>query len=265
MSGVSGVRTASKGNLPPLIRALLRPSVYPHPAPDVELIQTHISYVLLAGDYVYKIKKPLALGFLDYSTLARRRYYCRQEVLLNSRLCSDTYLGVVAIREENGEFSLQDGGRIVEYAVKMRRLPEERMMDRLLARGAVNEEMVGAIAERLAPFHAKAETSQRIAQYGDRSIRYAWRENFRQWAPYVGQILTPGQDRALRAYGEAFFARRDGVLQRRVEQLRIRECHSDLRADAVCFTDGMRPAYLPCPVSKSPEDTAAILRHYSCR
>ena len=129
-----------RSDLPPLIRALLRPDAYTHPVDRVELIQTHISYVLLAGDYVYKIKKPVNFGFLYFSTLGKRRYYCRQEVILNSRLCSDTYLGVVPIFERDGAFALgQSGvrGGAVEYAVHMRRLPAERMMDRLLAKGAV--------------------------------------------------------------------------------------------------------------------------------
>jgi len=225
--------------LPPLIRSLLHPSVYPHPAPKVELVQTHISYVLLAGDFVYKIKKPVDFGFLNYTTLARRRFYCRQEVLLNSRLCSHTYLGVVAIRSQNGKLSFTGRGRIEEYAVKMRRLPEERMMNRLLEKGAVDREMIRAVAERLAAFHTEAATDQRSARSGDQALRYAWRENFDQWSPYVGQTLTAEQDRILRCFGEAFFVRKRAVLERRVTQLRIRECHSDLRSDAVCFTDGI--------------------------
>jgi aminoglycoside phosphotransferase family enzyme/predicted kinase len=229
----------SLSGLPPLIRALLNPSVYPHPVPRVELVQTHISYVLLAGDFVYKIKKPLDFGFLDYTTLAKRRYYCHQEVLLNSRLCSDTYLGVVAIRSGNGDVSFTGRDRIVEYAVKMRRLPQERMMNRLLEKGAVDKKMILAVAERLVAFHAKAETSARSARSGDRAVRYAWRENFDQWSAHVGQTLTAEQDRILRCYGEAFFARKRAVLERRVAQLRIRECHSDLRSDAVCFSDGV--------------------------
>jgi aminoglycoside phosphotransferase family enzyme/predicted kinase len=228
-----------KFQLPPLIRALLNPSVYPHPAPSVELVQTHISYVLLAGDYVYKIKKPVDFGFLDYSTLAKRRYYCGQEVRLNSRLCAETYLGVVAIRKDKDNVSLSDRGRVVEYAVKMRRLPEERMMDRLLEQGAVDRSMIRSVAARLAVFHANAQTSKLSAHTGDRAIRYAWRENFVQWAPSVGEMLTAEQDQILRCFGEAFFARKNAVLERRVAELRIRECHSDLRSDAVCFTDGV--------------------------
>ena len=202
-------------------------------------MQTHISYVLLAGEYVYKIKKPVNFGFVDYSTLAKRRYCCRQEVLLNSRLCADTYLGVVAIRSHEGSVSFAGRGRIVEYAVKMRRLPQEKMMDRLLEKGDVDTEMIRAVAERLAAFHAKAETTERIARSGNRALRHAWRENFDQWAPSVGQTLTAEQDRILRCFGGAFFARKNAVLERRVAQLRIRECHSDLRSDAVCFTDGV--------------------------
>ncbi len=202
-------------------------------------MQTHISYVLLAGDYVYKIKKPVDFGFLDYSTLAKRRYYCGQEVRLNSRLCSDTYLGVVAIRSHNDSVSFTGRGHIVEYAVKMRRLPGERMMDRLLEKGAIDDSMIRSVAARLQAFHANAETSKLSAGAGDRAIRYAWRENFDQWAASVGQTLTAEQDRILRGFGEAFFARKSAVLERRVAQLRIRECHSDLRSDAVCFTDGV--------------------------
>ena len=225
--------------LPPFVRALLSPAAYPHPVDRVDLVQTHISYVFLAGDHVYKVKKPVDFGFLDFSTLGKRRYYCRREVILNSRLCPDTYLGVSRIRERDSRISLDGEGRIIEYAVHMRRLPGERMMDRLLESGAVTEAMVRALAERLADFHARSETSPRIAEYGDWAIRYAWAENLRQWADYIGDTITEEQDRILRAYGQAFFARQREVLQRRVRDLRIRDCHGDLRSDAVCFSDGI--------------------------
>jgi aminoglycoside phosphotransferase family enzyme/predicted kinase len=229
----------AKAELPPLIRALLRPSAYPHPVERVRLAQTHISYVLLAGEHVYKIKKPVNFGFLDFSTLAKRRYYCQQEVLLNSRLCPDAYLGVLPIRQEGDRISLEGKGRVVEYAVHMRRLPAERMMDQLLAEGKVTPAMVRQIADRLAGFHGEAESSPRIARYGDWAVRYAWDENLRQWADYIGQTITEEQDRALRAYGETFFAQRRALLSSRVEELRIRDCHGDLRSDAVCFEDGL--------------------------
>jgi len=204
----------------------------------VLLVQTHISYVLLAGDFVYKIKKPLDMGFLDYSTLGKRQYYCRQEVVLNSRLCSDTYLGVVPVRESTDGFHIGGKGKIVEYAVHMKRLPEERMMHRLLEAGKVTPAMVRRVADRVAQFHAEVETSKRIAEYGGWAIRYAWDENIDQWAPYIGDTISAEQDRILKAYGEAFFARNEELLEKRVADRRIRDCHSDLRSDAVCLVDG---------------------------
>jgi aminoglycoside phosphotransferase family enzyme/predicted kinase len=225
--------------LPPFVRALLSPAAYPHPVDRVRLLQTHISYVFLAGDHVYKVKKPVDFGFLDFSTLGKRRYYCRREVVLNSRLCSDTYLGVSPIRERDGVVTVGGKGTIIDYAVHMRRLPADRMMDRLLEADAVTPAMVRALADKLADFHARAETSARIAEYGDWAIRYNWRENVQQWQPYIDRTVSEEQDRVLRAYGEAFFARRAGMLRRRVEERRIRRVHADLRSDAVCFTDGI--------------------------
>ena len=123
----------------------------------------------------------------------------------------------------------------------MRRLPDERMMHNLLERGQVTTGMVEVVAEKLAAFHEKSETSPRIAEYGSWAIRFAWEENIRQWQPEMGMTLTADQDRILHSFGEAFFARKRDVLQRRIANLRIRECHSDLRSDAVCFSETAGP------------------------
>ena len=225
--------------LPSFIRALLRPEAYPHPVDRVELLQTHISYVLLAGEHVYKIKKPVDFGFLDFSTLGKRRYYCRKEIELNSRLCDETYLGLSRVRRRGRRVTFDGEGEIIEYAVHMRRLPADRMMDRLLEKGEVTPGMVRALADKLADFHSRAETSRRIAEYGDWAIRYNWRENEDQWQPYIGRTISERQDRILRAYGEAFLARKAELLERRVREKRIRRVHADLRSDAVCFQDGI--------------------------
>ncbi|MBI1884822.1 MAG: AAA family ATPase [Chloroflexi bacterium] len=229
----------ARAQLPYLVRRLLDPAAYPHPVDGVELIQTHISYVFLAGDYVYKVKKPVDFRFLDYSTLRKRLYYCHQEVRLNSRLCPDTYLGVVAIREQGGAVRVEGPGRVLEYAMKMRRLPQERMLDRLLATGEADRTMVERLAERLARFHAGSESSPRIARYGDWAIRFAWRENFQQWADFVGETLTAEQDRLLRSYVRHFLRRNRDLMRRRRDTLRIRDCHGDLRSDSVCLVDGV--------------------------
>ena len=229
-----------RGELPELIRGLLEPSAYPHPVDTVELVQTHISYVFLAGDFVYKVKKPVDFGFLNFTTLARRRYYCQQEVLLNRRLCPDTYLGVVRIAGEGRRVRVEGRGKVLEYAVKMRRLPALRMMDRLLADGRVSPTMVEAVARRLADFHARSETGPGIDRYGSLAVIDGnWQENFRQWEPYLDDTITAEQDRYLRAYVRSFSIRRRALLEQRVRQGRIRDCHGDIRLDAVCFTDGV--------------------------
>jgi aminoglycoside phosphotransferase family enzyme/predicted kinase len=128
---------------------------------------------------------------------------------------------------------------VIEYAVKMRRLPEERMLNRLLERGAVTREMMRTVAGRVASFHAKANTSGAIARSGDLATRRAWRENLEQLSQHRRGVLSPTASRLLTAYGEAFFAQRSATLQRRVAGLRIRECHSDLRSDAICLTNGV--------------------------
>jgi len=229
----------STAELPELIRGLLQPAAYPYAVGKVELVQTHISYVLLAGDFVYKIKKPVDFGFLDFTTLAKRRYYCRQEVILNRRLCPGAYQGVVRVAWQGGRLSLEGRGKAVEYAVKMRRLPADRMMDSLLAQGKISPTMVEAVAERLADFHARAATSPAIARYGARAIRIAWDENFDQWAVYIGDTITAEQDRYLRAYVRSFFVRQRPLLERRVQQGRICDCHGDVRSESVCFVDGI--------------------------
>lgn len=224
--------------LPPLIARLLEPSFHAHPVERVELLQTHISYVLLAGDFVYKIKKPVNFGFLDYSTLAKRRYYCRQEVSLNSRCCADTYLGVVAIRQDGDSFSLKGRGPVVEYAVQMRRLPLERRLDTLIGEGKATPEMLTSLGEHLAEMHQRAETSPSIARMGERGLRRAWRENFDQWESYIGRTITEEQDRLLKRYVRSFLRRHGDLLKQRAGEGRIRDCHGDLRSDSIVYRNG---------------------------
>src|SRR5262245_5729956 len=107
---------------------LMQPDAFPHPARNPRLIQTHISWVILAGDFAYKLRKPVNFGFLDFSTLERRRADCEAEVRLNRRLCPDLYFGVVDVYERDGRLSFEAGGTSIEPAVCMRRLPESGML-----------------------------------------------------------------------------------------------------------------------------------------
>jgi len=224
--------------LPDYIEAMLSPEAYPHPAGKVKLIQTHISYVFLAGDFVYKVKKPVDLGFLDFTTLEKRRHFCQQEVRLNRRLCHRMYLDVVPVSFVAGVVQVDAAGAVVDYAVKMRRLPDERMMPHLLRRDAVTGEMLASLAARIAEFHAAAEASDEIAAFGGLdTVLGNWRENFEQTEPYIGRTIARRQFEEIRAYVDDFSQREADLFAQRVGEGRVRDCHGDLRAEAICFED----------------------------
>ena len=224
--------------LPSVVEALLKPEAYPHKPPKIELVQTQMSFVFLAGEYVYKVKKPVNLGYLDYTTLEKRQYFCRQEVELNRRLCPDAYLSVVPVVEEEGGFHVEGQGRAIEYAVKMRQLPRDRMMDVLLPRGQVTPEMVAGVAEKLVNFHQKAETNQRIAAFGGLDvIRHNCDENFAQTDKYIGLTILRAKYERIRGYTDDFMRSNALLFEKRVREGRIRDCHGDLHAAHVCFTE----------------------------
>jgi hypothetical protein len=140
-----------------LIDDLSLPEAYNHPVEDVEVIHTHISLVFLAGDHAYKVKKPVDLGFLDYTSLEKRRHYCNEEVRLNRRLASGVYNGVVPIVLRGGRHHVGGEGEIVEYAVSMRRLPASATLANRIANADVSRSQIESIARRLAEFHKSAE------------------------------------------------------------------------------------------------------------
>ena len=137
-----------------LREALQDPAVYPEPTTTVEVRETHISLVFLTDRYAYKFKKPVDLGFLDFSTLEQRHFYCEQELSLNRRLSSGIYLEVVALHQDDQRYTFADHGPIAEYAVKMRRLPPDCSLEALLRRDEITPEIIQALARRLATFHA---------------------------------------------------------------------------------------------------------------
>jgi aminoglycoside phosphotransferase family enzyme/predicted kinase len=225
-------------SLPAPIRAMLRPEMYAHAPATVELVQTHISYVLLAGTEVYKVKKPVRFSFLDFSTLERRHHFCREEVRLNRRLAPDVYHGLVAICPAGDTFRLAPEGETdaVEYAVHMRRLRAERMLDTLLDRGAVTATMIDAVARRLAAFHRAADAGPDVAANGDTAAILAILEdNYVGVRPFRGVALPSGDDDAIQAFARDFLRQHEPLFRRRQAQHRVRECHGDLHTEHVCF------------------------------
>jgi len=219
-------------------QVLLNPQAYPHKPQKIELVQTQMSFIFLAGDFAYKVKKEVNLGYLDYTTLEKRHFFCHQELELNRRLCPDAYLAVVPIVEEKGGLSVEGQGEAIEYAVKMKQFPQERMMDVLLPQGQVTPEMIARVAEKLVGFHQKAETNQEIAAFGKLDvIRQNTDENFAQTEKYIGTSITAEEYQHIKNYTDNFVDSNASLFDKRVREGKIRDCHGDLHAAHVCFTD----------------------------
>jgi len=227
-------------SLPPLIQALLEPSAYPEPPGAIEFKQTHISYLFFTQAYVYKIKKAVDFGFLNFTTVEKRKFFCHQEVALNRRLSPDVYIGVVEVNRENSRIVFEGRGEVVEYAVKMRRLPSDRMMDSLLMADKVTGPMVRHIANVIADFHRNAETNAHISGFGQLSvIEQNTEENFIQTMNFIGRTITQKQFDEIKEYAHGFFKTRHGLFAKRIEQGLIRDCHGDIHAEHICITNGI--------------------------
>jgi len=221
-----------------MVQALLDPQAYPDKPQKVELMQTQMSFVFLADDHVYKVKKPVNLGYLDYTTLDKRRFFCQREVELNQRLCPDAYLGVVPITKKGDSITVEGGGEALEYAVKMRRLPQEAMMDVLLTKNQVSPEMVVSVAQKLADFHRNAETNADISTFGSLdAITTNTEENFTQTEKYIGNAISNETFHRIKAYTDSFIEKNTHLFHKRTLEGRIRDCHGDLHAAHICFCD----------------------------
>lgn len=206
----------------------------------VEMIQTHISVILLGKHRVLKLKKPVDFGFLDYTTLENRRKACDREVELNSRLCPEIYLGTQPIIEENEEFRFSDEGNIIDYGVLMKRLPEARMLDRMVAENNVTEEMLVQIAEKLNEFHKTARRGKDVDAFGNlETIRFNWEENFRQTKPYIDRTISHSDFELIREWVKNWLCENEDLLNKRVEQGHICDGHGDLRCESVCISNGI--------------------------
>ncbi len=229
-------------DLPHLITALSDPAAYPGPAGDVEVRQTHISAVFLAGRHVYKVKKPVEFGFLDFSTLAQRRRYCEEEVRLNRRLAPEVYLGVVPVTHDGRGVRVEGDGEVVEWAVKMRRLPDEATLQSRLQRKEVGVQVVEALARKLASFHAQAESGPRVASFGRFEVVAGnARENFEQSAAYVGTTVSNAVFARARTLTEEALARHRALIESRAERGVPRDTHGDLRLGHVYYFPDREP------------------------
>jgi len=231
--------------VPDFINALHSPTAYPHPVTEVRLIETHISWVLLAGEYAYKIKKPVNLGFLDFSTLDQRRFCCEEELRLNRRLEPDTYLEVVAITGDGTTAVIQGKGPVLEWAVRMRAFPADATLDR---EPEITPDQIDVIADRIARFHKTIDPSPADSDFGTpESVMHPVRENFAQ----LHELLKEADPDTLRRidelerWSEAEGIHLESHFRVRKSTDHVRECHGDLHLGNIAWADG-RPIIFDC-------------------
>ena len=229
-----------------MIQDLLDPASLPDETKRVSLVQTHISFVLVADRFVYKIKKPVNFGFLDFLTLEKRAFYCRQEVMLNRRLAGDVYVDVLPVFFDGKRHSMRNkAGEVVEYAVKMKRIPSGSLMISHFNKGTLTAKHLIRLAAVLAAFHKNALRTPQIDRFGDpEAFKVNTDENFAQVRKFKGVSIGRKQFNALEKWTERFYKSKRQLFQERVKKGKIRDCHGDLHMEHICFT--RRIAIIDC-------------------
>jgi aminoglycoside phosphotransferase family enzyme len=222
-----------------VVEALMKPEAYDEDPGDIELMQTHISFVFLTNRFAYKVKKAVNLGFLDFTTLEKRRFYCEKELELNRRLCGDMYVEVVPINKLD-RIKIKGRGETVEYAVKMKRIPQEKMLNTLLEQNATDTRLVGKIAKIIAEFHSKAETNRKISEFGSLPIiETNWKENYDQTEEFINKTISKKDFELIQDRINNYMKRNAAFFEKRVTQGKIRDCHGDIHSGNIFVTNGI--------------------------
>jgi len=220
-----------------VVEALLTPQAYPENPGKIELIQTHISFVFVTENFVYKMKKAVNFGFLDFSTLDKRRFFCEKELELNRRLCPDVYLEVAPITKSNS-IEIWGNGETVEYALKMKRLPQEKIMTVLLKEDKVDDKTIDRLAKIIASFHYSAQTNRQINEYGSlKIIKTNWDENFAQTQKYIEQTIPKDQFQFIQNKISSFMENNGALFESRINAGKVRDCHGDMHSGNIFLTN----------------------------
>ncbi|MDD5723649.1 MAG: hypothetical protein PHY29_07925 [Syntrophales bacterium] len=222
-----------------LVESMSKPAFYPHTPDTVTLIQTHISFIFIAGDLVYKVKKAVDFGFLDFTTLEKRKYYCEQEVVLNRRFAPNVYIGVVGISEDReGNLRPGDGDTIVEYAVQMKKIPEEKMLYRLMEADTVTEDDACRVGKYLARVYGDISSDEGAQRFGAPDvIATNVIENFDQTRKYREGPVSGKVFDALESWSRSFLDKNTTLFDMRIARGHIKDCHGDLHLQHICIED----------------------------
>ncbi len=219
-----------------LIEFLQKPEAYPEKPGSVRLVQTHISWVFIGDDYVYKVKKPVDFGFLDFTTLEKRRFYTHEELRLNRRFSPDVYLEVVPISEAGATYRFGDDTRIVEYALKMKRIDEARMLFTLLLQGRVSKDDMARVGRHLAGIYSGIASDEKSKTFGTIDvIATNVIENFDQTRTYIGGPISPEKFEAIETWSRDFLQKNTALFEGRIRNGHIKDCHGDLHLQHICM------------------------------
>ncbi|GGE54270.1 hypothetical protein GCM10007421_30910 [Halopseudomonas oceani] len=222
-----------------LLTALQNPDLYDHPVSGFTLIETHISWVLLTGDYVYKVKKPVNFGFLDFSTLAQREHFCREEVRLNRRLAPELYLGVVPVTGSEQAPVIGGDGQAIEYMVKTRQFRQEDLLGNLQRAGGLTASHIDQLAVVLARFHGQIDHAELDTPFGaPEQVHAPVAQNFEQIRPFLSSTQDLEQLEALEQWANTTYQRLIPQIAERKATGMVRECHGDVYLDNVTLIDG---------------------------
>jgi len=222
-----------------LIRALQNPELYDHPVQRFQVLETHISWVILTGDYAYKIKKPMDFGFLNFSTLDRRKHFCEEELRLNKRLADSLYLEVLPITGSAGAPLLGGSGEAFEYAIRMRQFDQHELFDKQQERGELDAGQLASLARQVAEFHETLPPVPDDKPLGTPAAVFAgMQENFDQIRPMIDDEALLNQIDHLEAWTRATFERLQPLIEQRRAEGFVRECHGDLHLANITVYEG---------------------------
>lgn len=216
-----------------ILAAMMQPGFYPHAVDSIQRRETHISTVFLTGSLAYKIKKPVDMGFLDFTSLEKRHYYCLQEIALNRRLSSGVYIDAVPVTLQAGTYSLNGSGTTVEFAVKMKQLAATDAMQQRLQHAGLDGRHIERLVRLLVDFYARAATDSAM----DTDDALAWEDNLQLTEAFAGVWIDRPQFEFVRSASRSFYRRHQRLFEQRRKDGKIKDCHGDLRTDHIYFTE----------------------------
>ncbi|MBM3322907.1 hypothetical protein FJY69_05475 [candidate division WOR-3 bacterium] len=241
-------------SIQPRVQEMLDPAAFGAGTKQVQMLQTHTSWVFLTGEYAYKVKKPVNFGFLDYTTLTARKFFCEEELRLNQALSPDIYVAVLPVVERRYRLRVGGSGRVVDWCLKMKELPQSWIMTEQLKAGRVTFEHIDGIARSIADFHQRAERGREVSQYGStETVRLNWDENFSQTMEFRGRTIGYNAFAEIKASVERFIVEHRPLFRYRREAGFVRRCHGDLHSKNIFVlgeaardkgTEGVRPRSL---------------------